>query len=247
MDTLFSSIIGKPLWIIALFTAVMVNDVHGQNKNYYDTIYVADEIDKLKVLMIVIGPKGFTHAQGYLVNGEKDGVWKDYNDVTGVINKLEEYKLGKLDGSLITFYGNGMVASDELYANDMLHGLKLQYSNYGRLKSSESYKNGTLNGKKIAYYDSGKIQESSEWLAGKRHGITNWYGEGAKIIATFNYEYGLMDGEYKKFDTDGKLILLGGYKKSNEDGEWIYYTNGIATKKELYKDGKLIKEVSLTK
>src|SRR6185295_9382223 len=115
-----------------------------QAKNLADTVITKDASNANGEYWIIHNFKGIMKSQGYMLNGKKEGAWREYSDGSGMISKIEEYKDGKKRGMTVTFTANGMIGSDETYMNDKLEGQRTVMNNGGRVKSVENYKNGIL-------------------------------------------------------------------------------------------------------
>src|SRR5258706_272099 len=85
---------------------------------------------------------GMLDQQGYMSDGKRDGVWREYHGENGMLSKLVEYKNGILDGPSVTFLLSGTVSLDETYKNDKLDGSRIEMNSYGNLKTLETYKDG---------------------------------------------------------------------------------------------------------
>lgn len=83
--------------------------------------------------------------EGNYTNGLKDGTHKTYEVLVGVLLKKESYKLGKKDGTWITYGLEGDTAKIMNYVNDTLDGEFAQYIN-GRVESKGEYVMGVKDG-----------------------------------------------------------------------------------------------------
>src|ERR1041385_542165 len=81
----------------------------AQNKE--DTVITKDPLNPNREFWTIHNSQGIVRAQGFMLNGKKDGVWREYNDDKGKLSKLEEYSNGVLNGASITLHINGSITS----------------------------------------------------------------------------------------------------------------------------------------
>lgn len=128
-----------------------------------------------------------SYSEGYYVNNEKQGVWKEY-DKEGNLHSTQNYTNGKEDGT---------------YS---------QYTKEGILKYTEEWEYGEqLNA--IEYYPSGQIQSIEQWADNSRNGIAVSYYENGNIKELVNYKDNMVDGEYLKLNEKGEIIEKELYKE----------------------------------
>lgn len=71
-----------------------------------------------------------------------------------------------------------------------------------------------------------------------------YFFRNGNVKAVGNYFDKLMEGEWKFFRENGQLWQIGQFKASQKDGYWIRYDrNGNIEYKELFENGKKIKEL----
>jgi len=213
-----------------------------------DTIITKDPMNPAREYWVVHNLKGMIRARGSMLNGKKDGVWREYSEANGVITKLTEYTGGVANGASLAFGFNGNIMVDETLKNDKKTGERLAYGQYGgRIKSFETYSNDTLDGVKKVYYDDGKIQEDGFYKNGLRNGTVKWFKQNGVPTMEYTYENGVMDGPAKIYDDNGKLKQEGVYRNNNEEGEWKEYQDSLLVKKIIYKQGQILKEIPVKK
>lgn len=212
-----------------------------------DTIITKDPDIPGREYITIINNAGALKVQGAKVNGLKEGVWREYSGNNNMLNKVEEYHLGKKNGAFTTFTASGMVSLDETYRNDTLHGKRLTYSQSARLKVVENFNKGVLDGERKSYYDDGKIQEESFYVNGNREGVTKWYMQNGTPSLEYTYKKGILDGPAKSFDDKGLVKQEGNFVNDVEEGEWREFTGGELSKKIIYKGGNVIKETVVKK
>lgn len=191
----------------------------------------------------ILTPTGNLKMQGRMMNGLKEGVWREYGGTNYVLLKTEEYSKGKKNGASTTLNNSGMVTLDETYRNDLLEGRRITYSQSARIKVTENFKNGLLDGERKSFYDDGKTQEEGNYSAGQRDGVAKWYLQNGNLSLEYTYTKGSLNGSAKMYDEKGLIRSEGNYVNDNEEGEWKEYENGQAVKKVIYKGGSVVKEI----
>lgn len=217
-------------------------------ENKSDTIITKDPLNKDHDYWEIHNMKGNIQAQGFVFQGKKDGVWREYNDGNAALNKIAEYKEGVLNGASITISTSGSVQSEETYINGKKNGQRRTYSYFGgRLKMSETYKDDALDGMKKIFYEEGNIQEEGYYKNGKRDGVVKWYLENGNLSMEYLYKNGELEGVAKAYDENGKLKQEGSYLNNFEEGEWKEYKDSVLVKKIFYKKGQILREVPVKK
>lgn len=225
-------------YIFSLITFFIVNHLSAQKlQDRSDTIITKDPLNAGRELWVVYGIKGNVKYQGCYLNGKKDGTWREYNDVSGIMTSMDEYKEGIKHGASLQFGNNGMITTDETYLNDKLTGTRTLMNNYARIRCTENYLEGILNGYRKLFYDNGKVQEEGNWADGQRNGSAKWYYENGKLKLEYNYLNGKIDGQFSNYDDAGNLKQKGFYKNNIEEGEWTEYPDSVTTKTIIYKNG----------
>lgn len=84
---------------------------------------------------------GNTLLEGHILNGKKNGLWKNYNE-------------------------NGILAGEVSYANDLYEGpIRLFYQS-GKIRTTGQHTNNNEDGKWISYYEDGKKSRESDYQNG---------------------------------------------------------------------------------
>jgi antitoxin component YwqK of YwqJK toxin-antitoxin module len=221
--------------------------VTAQQSTHPDTVVTHDPNVAGLDHWVIHGYKGTLKMQGYMLNNKKEGVWREYNEGSGMVTKMEEYRNGEKNGASMTFGPGGAVIADENYVNGKLSGHRTTYSNGGRMKSTEYYIDGKLNGVRKTYYDNSKMQEEGNWKNGERDGKTTWYLQSGTPSLEYTYKEGRLEGPTVSYDDYGKKKQEGNYKNDLEDGEWKMYTDSLLDKRVIYKAGQIVKEIPVKK
>ncbi|MFM8433509.1 MAG: toxin-antitoxin system YwqK family antitoxin [Bacteroidota bacterium] len=228
-------------------TPAVMSAAPEKTKQGNDTVITKDPVNSDREYWMILDASRNLKMQGQMVKGLKEGTWREYGGVNSTIQKVDEFKSGKLNGMSSTFNASGMITSDETYRNDTLNGRRMLFTGSGRVKLVEHYKNGLLDGERYSYYDDGKLQEEGKYINGKRDGITKWYSQNGNLSLQYTYTNGDLNGLAKQFDDKGLIRQEGDFVNNNEEGEWKEYEGGVLVKKILYKAGTVTKETQVRK
>lgn len=212
-----------------------------------DTIATPDPLTPGRSQWTILNPNGSVKAQGFMRDGKRDGVWREYASSNNVLVKVEEYRDGHKNGAVLAFSAVGQVNLNETYLNDTLQGPRLTYSNNGRIKTMEHYVKGVLQGNRRSFYDDSKLQEDANYKNGVRDGVSKWFSSAGKPSIEYTYVNGELSGPAKLYDENGDLKQEGSFIAGDEDGEWKVYENKVLVKKLYYKKGEITREVPVKK
>jgi antitoxin component YwqK of YwqJK toxin-antitoxin module len=234
------------IFLLPFFSMAQNKEVITASKA--DTIITQDVLNPNREFWIIHNSKGVMKAQGYMLHGKREGMWREYNEQNGTIYKILEYEDDVLNGGSVTFNNMGAIQTDETYSNNKKNGQRATFNNYGsKIKLFENYKNDILEGTKRTFYEDGKIQEDGLYKNGQRNGVTKWYFQNGNPSMVYNYENGNLEGVAKIYNESGYLKQEGFYKNNNEEGEWKEYSDSVLVKKIIYKHGQILKEVPVKK
>ncbi|REK00050.1 MAG: toxin-antitoxin system YwqK family antitoxin [Bacteroidetes bacterium] len=210
-----------------------------------DTVIRKDPNEAGREYWMILSTRGNVMQQGSKLNGEKDGVWREYLKGNGILTQLTEYRMGKKHGASIKFSQLGQATEDETYVNGILEGKRTVYLSNGRVKTFENYSNGILTGEKRSYYENTKLQEEANYKNGQRDGISRWYKQDGNPTLEYTYVNGSIHGPSKEYGENGELIKEGNYTNNEQEGEWKIYDKGILVQKIVYRKGMLVKEMKV--
>ncbi len=178
-----------------------------------------------------------SNAKAKLINGKKDGLWREYRDNVAL---NITYKNGKAEGLAQAYDSYGNLVSTAYYKNDKLEGPSKSYHLNGSLRKEGIYKNGEAAGLWMEYYDDGQLQAKGIYTNGKKEGQWRAYHPNGKIHTRINYENGaVIDGPWASYFDNGKYQAKGTYVNNEWQGSWrIYYKTGRLKEKAEYKAGK---------
>jgi antitoxin component YwqK of YwqJK toxin-antitoxin module len=168
---------------------------------------------------------GLIAEESYYKNGIQDSVSRYWDNVFGTLMKEAHFKMGKKEGTWITYNDIGDTITVFNYKDDVLNGPYKKY--FAGSEQVGDKGNGRGIGTDTSKFDPSKSQsvyeyaldEFGTYVDGKLDGEfkTGLYNRQAHAEGT--YKMGVMVGEWKYYDEDDKLVL---HEKYNDDGELIY-------------------------
>ena len=222
---------------------------NGQGKEYYHNGQIQFEgiyLNDLRWTGKGYRPFGSLNTILYeLING--NGIVKQYNDYSSILEFESEYLNGKRNGKGKEFDNSGTLIFEGEYLNGKKHGKGKEYNCYGKLLFEGEYLyDFILKGK---YYINEKLEFEGDFLYNKK-----WNGKGYDKNGNIIYELINGNGNVREFYGDGNLIFEGEYLNGKRNGKGIEYSEGKIKfegeylngkrngKGKKYKDGKLIFE-----
>lgn len=199
---------------ITLIKKASIYDADNGKKTdyYYDEVVKAEYTllnGKLNGQGKTYHLNGKIHLTGNYTNGEKNGLFKEYDD-NG--NLETEYSMlnGELNGEMKTYYSNGKLKKSGNYLKGEEHGNFVEYDEYGN---------------KLAEY---------VMLNGKKNGVFKFYEKNGKINVSTTFKDDINNGQeisYFYDDETGELHLkqIGEYLNGERNGTWSLL---------MFKDGK---------
>ena len=93
------------------------------------------------------------------------------------------------------------------------------------------------------FYVGEGVAEIMTWNNGLRKGNWEQYFSDGKLKLRGNYDNDENEGEITAYYPSGKMLYSGNYHDGLRIGTWIYYDDkGNVEKKEIYKNGVIVKE-----
>ena len=121
--------------------------------------------------------------KGSYKNGQKVGVWLEYNEMSNLFYK-GSYLNGKKKGVWEAYYENGQLYSRGSYLNGKEEGVWEGYHDNGKLFSIGSYINGEKNGVWDYYHINGQTISKYSYLNGEKNGFWGNYSENVSVAGT---------------------------------------------------------------
>jgi antitoxin component YwqK of YwqJK toxin-antitoxin module len=212
-----------------LLTNTYMNDKKNGTSLEYDT--------NQKVITILNYDKGVLASKEeinrYDMEGEKQGVWKD-------------------------FYKNGNVKKENIFFHGKKNGYERKYNEKGKVEELQNYNKGKINNTDLSLeLDLSKVKlDSDKYMMGKvdnqsKKGLFKVYNNQDSLIGVRFYQNDTLTskGKYNNFNKKiGKWIYYwenqqikkeGLFEINNKKGEWKYYfKNGYLQQKGVYVKNK---------
>lgn len=174
-------------------------------------------------------------CEGEYVDGIAEGTWKYYDDY-GVLNKVEKYKAGKLQDSVIGYYPNGKISFITMYKDGLADGMYLKYSIFGELLQEGRYSKDEPVNDWYSYYPDGTLEEEYAFKNGIRHGYQNNYAVNGKLSSYDLYSDGIIISTVY-LDTNG--VERARFGQMNGDIELVDPTNSYTRFYGHYNSGEI--------
>ncbi len=129
-------------------------------------------------------------AEGFLVNGKKEGVWT-------------------------SFFANGTARETTTWLHDVRHGPHAYFNMDGSKQNVSHFKMGTRDGQHLVYYHSGQLESQTAWVNGRMEGPHKVFFSTGTPAKTGTYTGDLETGDWSEYFPSGKLKLL---TRHNGDG-----------------------------
>lgn len=120
---------------------------------------------------------GTLKSKGKMIGKNRIGKWIYYFS-NGKTFSEEEYKDGKLDGTLKNYYPNGNITQETSYKDGKKNGVSKTFTDSAILIEDVFYVNGKLEGEGKYYDLKGGIKEKGIYKNGKRVGKWEFYMDG---------------------------------------------------------------------
>lgn len=166
-------------------------------------------------------PTRILYSEGVYLDGLAEGEWK-YYDEYGVISKIEHYKAGEVQDSIVAYHPNGKIYYIAKYKDGKEDGVYLEYNIYGELHQEGRYASGEPVNDWYTYYPDGSLEEEYAFKNGVRHGYQNNYSVGGKLTSYDLYSNGIIISTVY-LDTNG--VERARFSQMNGDVELSNHTN----------------------
>lgn len=188
-------------------------------KTYYSNGKIKSDIsvsnDSKNGPVVTYFENGSIATKGYFINNEREKTWNFYDEKSGKLIVIENYKDGMLEGEQRYYYPNGVLKLKGEYKNNQRIGFWEMYDELGRLEVQNIFLNGENVINVALFQDNGNILCSGGTIDGYREGVWKYFDRDGKLLYEVEYKKGIRDGEWKAYDEAGRLIASG------------YYNNGV--------------------
>jgi uncharacterized protein len=142
---------------------------------YINTAYSQLKLKDIPINLATINKKD---------NKGKQGIWYNYDTLTGTVFAMMEYK------------------------NDTLNGYFERYwSQSGRVSERTFFKNGKIDSIFVSFWQNGNRRNETMYKNGKKDGITMTFNQGGKLTSRYRYVNGHIDNSYKDSYKDSSVVL----------------------------------------
>ena len=221
-----------------------------------------DEISNRKGHWEYFYRNGELETSGEYVEGEKDGVWDEFNkqgvltntytydkgkfvqmkdfEVNGKLQMVRNIKNFELTDSFNTYYPDGGTKRLIYMPKGIKsNGTIASYYSNGQLMFETDLKDFELNSYLKQYNKRGGLDYEVDYKDGKQEGVVKSYYENEKLFMEGNYSNGERDGTFTYYDKDGNKTTVLNYSKGEKDGKQTYYfRNGKISSETNYKNGE---------
>ncbi len=166
---------------------------------------------------------------------EKVEIKKEIDPETGLMSRLGTYLNGEKNGVQKEFNADGTVSRSAIYSRDILleqggiideQGRKQGYWKLfypdGRIRHEGGYLNGLRNGNWKYFYPDGKIEQQGDFVKDKPVGSWLWSYPNGSVWKEEEFINGLEDGMSVEYDSTGGVIAKGEYIEGMKEGPWFY-------------------------
>ncbi|MDA7803462.1 hypothetical protein N8987_02650 [Crocinitomix sp.] len=202
---------------------------------------IAGHVDELVIIDLYKGyyPNGKIKLVGGLDNGQKNGIYREYDEEGNIINGYIYQKDTLIAEGIISGYG--------IYEGEWTY-----YFKSGAVKAKGAYENSKKEGKWKYYYSNGKLEQEGTFKDNKQSGNWSWYYSNGQLKRKEFYNKDqLLDGTVYEYDSLGNEMTKGDYYNGLQEGDWFYhvgdfkevgsyslgYQNGVW--RSYYKNGKI--------
>ena len=136
----------------------------------------------------------FNSRSGVLYKNDKtySGSLKTIKD-TGIII-VEQFRDGKRNGIVKSFYSDSAPKSIERYKKNRLHGLQNSWWPDGSRKSQAFYTNGHRNGIYYEWYNNGQLEREMRYKKGLQYGDQKGWKENGELKFSYIFREGKRYG-----------------------------------------------------
>lgn len=234
-------------FLVALFIGNPVFSQDKVNPDGYNTFYF---------------PGGKLSSEGELKNGKPEGVWKAYYE-NGRLKSIGNRINHLLEGEWTFYNDSGKVMARYMYSAGKKSGVQKEFFENGSILSEELVVDNVRNGPMIFYNEKGGIIKTVPYVNGVESGVAKEFAEDGRIITLTIYDkgyfkkeekinrldkFGMKQGTWKEFYINEKVKTESTFKDNLLDGVYREYgEDGMVTKMEIYRNGKLVEQNQETK
>ena len=171
-------------------------------------------------------------------DGVKQGPWREYALVEGLLRAEGEYKDGLRLKEWKFYFKNGKLEQKGTYLEkELVNGLWTWYFPSGEVKRTEEFRWGIEDGQYIEYNVTGKVVVQGKFIDGLEEG--EWLYSVGDHWEKGSYSSGQKEGEWLAEYENGEQYFKGSYEGGLENGKHsYYYPNGFKRLEGKYVSGE---------
>jgi len=151
-------------------------------------------------------PNGKIAAEGIFLDRDKDSVWNYYAEEDGSIRITENWKNGKLDGQVTSYYPGGEISEITEWRDGVKNGPWIQYFENGEKKTTCSYNSGLKDGPYLTFYPDGSTELEGSFTGDLFNGTWKYFNEEGELVLTLKYDNGKILNKDDLIGKDEELL-----------------------------------------
>lgn len=149
------------------------------------------------------GPLG---AEGVYINSQKDSAWKYYSFYSKKLTRVENYKIGKLHGKVLSYYENGKLAEEVNWNNGIKDGSWKKFYDNGTMMMYTAFSQNKRTGAFIFNYPDGKPEWNGKYENDKMEGKWVQFLPNGNIETTIEYKNGIATNEKELMEKQSEVL-----------------------------------------
>ncbi|MCD8290548.1 MAG: hypothetical protein LUC91_03490 [Prevotella sp.] len=147
------------------------------------------------------------NPQGFYKGNKQNGLYQEWFDDGKTLKMSCEYKDGKRNGRLTSYYQNGVKSEEADFVGDKLNGDYRSWRDNGVIEGVYHFKDGKQDGVQEDYYSNGNVRVRETFKDGKRNGVSEGYSMDTPDRLEYRHRYknGELDGLQETWDENGRL------------------------------------------
>ena len=179
---------------------------------------------------------------GSVLRNGGNGQTKDfYDNGTGPLFMIMNFKNSKMHGEWIEYFRNGKTRRIIIYENGMKNGPEKAYYENGNLKLEANYINDKKDGTYKTYYNNNNPKEEKKYDEGKLNSIKHWDENGFELKSKIEMNGGFINGKVEIWFKNNSHFIEGIYIDGIEKEQKVYFENGRLQSSVTYKNNKIEK------
>jgi len=207
-----------------------------------DTINQLDTLGKRQGYWIKLNEEGKKRYEGCFSDNIPVGEFKYYYP-NEKLKTVSIFSKGGNEAITISYFETGSKKAEGSYLYTKKEGVWKYYNEEEVLISEDIYLKNLKNGVCKTFYPEGGMSEEIEWENGVKNGIwRQYYTDGTMKLKT-QFINDKLEGLCQFFYLSGTVNISGTYIQSVKEGVWMYFKeNGKTEKKQIFHEGRLVKE-----